>query len=80
MITLGVADLLVVLLFVVTVVVTTKEKMFGFFYVAVFVFVILLAERLAPGALTQVSNAIQSVNKLNDLAPHLTINPIVTFK
>ena len=80
MISLGVVDLGVSAIFLIVAVVTLKEKLYGFFYMALFVFLILLVERLAPGALEQVSKAIQSVNRLNDIAPHLNISPVVTFK
>ena len=80
MISLGVVDLGVVVIFLIAASILVKEKMYGFFYAAVFVFIILLVERLAPGALMQLSQLIQSVNRLNDVAPHLTINPVVTFR
>ena len=80
MISLGAIDIGVTVLFLIIAFVTLKEKLYAFFYAAVFVFAILLIERLAPGALVQLSNAIQSVNRLNDMAPHLNINPVVTFQ
>ena len=80
MISLGVVDLGVSVIFLIAAYVTLKERLYGFFYMLTFVYVILLVERIAPGALIQVSQAIQSVNRLNDAAPHLNINPVVTFK
>ena len=68
------------MLLLISAVVATPEKLFGFFYAAVFVFAIWLSERLAPGAQGQLSNAIRSVNHVNDAALHLNINPVVTFK
>ncbi len=80
MISLGVVDAGVTALFVIVAYITIKERLYGFFYMTVFVFLVLLVERLAPGALARLSTAIQSVNRLNEIAPYINVNPLMTFK
>ena len=57
-----------------------RRRLYGRFYVVVAIFLVILIERLAPGTLGALGNVIQSINRFNDLGPHLTINPIITFR
>jgi hypothetical protein len=80
MISLGILDIVIFGILIALAVYAMRHRQFGRFYLVTAIFVVFLIERLIPGALSAVGNVIHSIDRVNDLGPHLTINPIITFR
>jgi len=80
MISLGLIDLLLIVILVVTLFSTFRtHTILPFAIVFVLVFLIEL-ERFAPGSLTAMQTAIRSIDSINAQLPHIQISPIVTIQ
>ena len=80
MINLGIVDLILILLFVLMVYLSLRRRGLG---VSILIAVLLLAvilERLVPGTLASIGNAIRGIDQVNVAGPHLAIQPIVSFQ
>ncbi len=80
MISLGVVDLVLILLLVFAVILAGKRQATGFTIVFIAILVTILVERVAPGTLANVGTAIQGVNRVNDTGPHIQIQPVIHFE
>ncbi|MGE5263203.1 MAG: hypothetical protein ACM3S0_07455 [Acidobacteriota bacterium] len=80
MISLGILDIVIFGILIALAVYAMRHRQSGRFYLVAAIFVVFLIERLIPGALSAVGNVIHSIDRVNDLGPHLTINPIITFR
>lgn len=80
MISLGILDIVIFGVLLALAVYTMRHRLYSRFYIVMAIFVVFLIERLVPGALSAVGNVIHSIDRINDLGPHLTINPIITFR
>ena len=80
MINLGVIDILMlVLLLGVFFYAARKHEMLSF-YVALVLVVLIEVERLVPGTLKVVGDAIRGIDTVNAGLPHVEIAPIITIK
>lgn len=80
MISLGILDIVIFGILLALAVYAMRRRQSGWFYIMLAIFLVYLIERLIPGALSAVGNVIHSIDRVNDLGPHLTINPIITFR
>lgn len=80
MISLGLIDLLLIIILVVTFISAVRtHTILPFAIVFVLIFLIEL-ERFAPGSLTAMQKAIRSIDSINAMLPHIQISPIVTIQ
>ena len=80
MITLGVVDIVLLVVLIIAAVISTQRRSYGLVFFFGALFLLILVERLAPGFLATIGNAIHGIDALNDKMPHLSINPVITFK
>ena len=80
MISLGILDIVIFGVLLALAVYAMRHRLYSRFYIVIAIFIVFLVERLVPGALSAVGNVIHSIDRINDLGPHLTINPIITFR
>ncbi len=80
MISLGLFDIFIFVILLGIALFSMRHRLYGRFYIALALVIIFLIERLVPGTLSAIGNAIHSIDRFNDLGPHLTINPIITFR
>ena len=80
MVSFGVIDLLLILILILAFYFGSRRRTTGLFIVLVAIFLIILTERLAPGSLAALGNAIHQIDAINAAGPHLTIAPIITFR
>lgn len=80
MISLGILDIVIFGILIALAVFAMRRRLYSRFYLVMAIFVVFLVERLVPGALSALGNVIHSIDRINDLGPHLTINPIITFR
>ncbi len=80
MISLGLIDILLVLLVVAMFIYASRRRALLPFYVTLVLVVLIEIERLAPGALAAAGNAIHGIDAINKQLPHVEISPIVTIK
>ncbi len=80
MISLGIIDVLLILIVVVTFYNALRSRsLLPFAIVFTFVFLIEL-ERFAPGSLTAMQRVIRGIDSTNAQLPHIQISPIVTIQ
>jgi hypothetical protein len=77
---LGIIDLILIVLLLLAIYSFSKRRGIGLAILVILVIVVILIERLAPGALASLGTAIRGIDRVNDAGPHLSINPIVSFK
>jgi hypothetical protein len=80
MIELGLIDIFMLVLLVLVYVFSMRRRMIWPFYVALVLFVLIELERLVPGLLTALGNAVHGIDAVNAQLPHVEISPIVTVK
>jgi hypothetical protein len=80
MITLGIVDLLLILMLILAVVLAYKRRATALTLLVAVVLIVVLAERLAPGTMASVGNAIHGIDRVNDQGPHLAIQPIIRLE
>ncbi len=80
MISLGIVDIALLVIVVVAAVLGARTHHMARFWFIFVIVLIILVERFAPGTLAALGNAIRGIDRVNDLAPHITINPIVTIQ
>ncbi len=79
MITLGLVDLLLVLLFLLMVYLSFRGRSRGASILIGVLLLAILAECVAPGTFASIGQAIQGLNQVNAAGPHVQIQPIVRF-
>ena len=80
MISLGLIDLLLMVVLLVTLFSAIRtHTVLPFAIVLTFVLLIEL-ERFAPGSLTAMQSAIRDIDTINEQLPHIQISPIVTIQ
>ncbi len=80
MISLGIVDIVLLVILVAAVVVGARTHQMARFWIVLVVVLIIMVERLAPGTLAAVGTAIRGIDRVNDLAPHININPVITIQ
>lgn len=80
MISLGLIDIVLVLLLVGVFVNSSRRRAMLPFYVVLVLVVLIEIERLAPGVLAAAGSAIHGIDAVNKQLPHVEISPIVTIK
>ena len=80
MINLGVVDILLILLLIVTYVYGLRRHAKWLFYLTLAVVLLIEMERLFPGAMASVGNAVHGIDTFNATLPHVEIRPIVTIR
>ena len=80
MINLGLIDIIMLVLLVLAYAFSTRKRMIWPFYVTLVLLVLIELERLIPGLLTGLSNAVHGIDAVNAQLPHVEISPIVTVK
>jgi hypothetical protein len=80
MISLGLIDLLLIVILLVTFFSAVRTHTYLPFAI-VFVLVVLVElERFAPGSFTAMQTAIRNIDSINEQLPHIQISPIVTIQ
>ncbi len=80
MISLGIVDILLILLFAAALYMSFQRRATAFSMLIAVLLVFVLLERVAPGALTQIGDGIHNIDRINNSGPHITIDPIVRFE
>lgn len=79
MINLGVLDILLILLVIVAYVYGLRRNAKWLFYTALVIVVLIELERLVPGVMASMGNAVHGIDAFNATLPHLEIRPIITI-
>ena len=79
MINLGVIDILLLVILVVVLAVASRRREMLTFYVVLVLVLIIEFERLVPGTLQFIGNAIRGIDTINAGLPHVSIQPIITI-
>ncbi len=79
MINLGVLDILLIVLLIVTYVYGLRRRARWLFYLTLAIVLLIELERLAPGVMASIGNAIHGIDAFNATLPHLEICPIITI-
>ncbi len=80
MISIGIVDLILIILLAVAIFTSGRRRARTVSVLIVALLIIIIVERLAPGTLAGIGNAIHSIDRVNDAGPHITIQPIVNFQ
>jgi hypothetical protein len=80
MINLGLIDILLVLVLLFAFFYSIRTRYLLPFSITLIVVLLIEMERLAPGAMTALGNAIHSIDAINEQLPHIQISPIVTIQ
>jgi hypothetical protein len=78
MINLGLIDLLILVVLIVTFMYALRGRRLLLFSVLLIIVLFIELERLAPGTMTAIGNAIHTIDAVNAQLPHVQIRPIVT--
>jgi hypothetical protein len=80
MISLGIIDVILIVLLVLMLYLSLRRRGLGLsILIAVLLFAVIV-ERLVPGTLASIGNAVRGLDQVNAAGPHLEIQPIVQFK
>ncbi len=80
MINLGIVELVLLFLLLLAVFLAVKGRGTGVSILVALVLVVVLSERLAPGTLASLGNESRGIDRVDNAAPHVTIQPIVKFE
>ncbi len=80
MISIGIVDLILIILLVVAIFASGRRRARTVSVLIVALLIIIIVERVAPGTLASIGNAIHGIDRVNDAGPHITIQPIVNFQ
>ena len=80
MINLGLIDVLLVLVLLFSFFYSVRTRYFLPFSIALIVVLLIELERLVPGSMTALGDAIHSIDAINERLPHIQISPIVTIQ
>lgn len=80
MINLGLIDIFMLVLLILVYVYSARRRMMLPFYVTLVLMLLIELERLVPGVLTFLGNAVHGIDAANAQLPHVEISPIVTIK
>jgi hypothetical protein len=80
MFSLGILDIILVVILIAAVAVGQRRRRYGLFLFFLAIFLLIMAERFAPGFFTAVGNTIHGIDAINNQGPHLTVNSVITFK
>jgi len=79
-INLGIIDIFMLVLLALVYVFSMRKRMIWPFYVTLVLLVLIELERLVPGLLIALGNAVHGIDSVNAQLPHVEISPIVTVK
>jgi hypothetical protein len=80
MITLGIVDLILIVLFVLMLYLVMRRRSLGLSILILVLLVAVILERLVPGSLASIGTAIRGIDQLNAAGPSLTFQPIIRFQ
>ncbi len=80
MINLGLIDLLILVILFVSFMYMLRRRAILQFAIVLVVVILIEMERLAPGAMTGIGNAIHAIDAVNAQLPHIQIQPVVTIQ
>ncbi len=80
MISLGIVDVVLLVILIAAIIVGARTRPMARFWIVLVIVLIILVERLAPGTLAAVGSAIRGIDQVNNLAPHININPVITIQ
>ncbi len=80
MISIGIVDLILIVLLAIAIFASGKRKERALSFLIIAILIVIIVERLAPGTLASIGNAIHGIDSVNDAGPHITIQPIVRFQ
>lgn len=80
MINLGLIDVFMLVLLVLMFIYSARRRMMLPFYVTLVLLLLIELERLVPGVLAALGNAVHGIDAVNAQLPHVEISPIVTIK
>ncbi len=80
MINLGLIDLLLLVILVVAFVYALRRRGWLAFAIVLIVILLIQLERLAPGTMTALGDAVHAIDKVNAQLPHVQIQPIITVQ
>ncbi len=80
MISLGVVDVIIILLFIAAIYMSYRRRGTAASLLIAVLLIFVLLERLAPGTLAKIGDAIHNIDAINNAGPHVTINPIIQIQ
>jgi predicted branched-subunit amino acid permease len=80
MISLGIVDLILVLLFVLMIYLASRRRGQRVSTLLAVLLLAVILERLVPGTLASIGTAIRGLNQVNAAGPHLQFQPIIRFQ
>ncbi len=78
MINLGLIDVLILVILLVSLVYAIRGRHWLQFAIVLVIVVLIEIERLAPGTMTAIGNAIHAIDAVNAQLPHIQIQPVIT--
>ncbi len=80
MINLGLIDLLLLVILVAAFFYALRRRGWLTFAIVLIVILLIQLERLAPGTMTALGDAVHAIDKVNAQLPHVQIQPIITVQ
>lgn len=80
MINLGLIDLLLLVILIVAFVYALRRRGWLIFAIVLIVILLIELERLVPGTMTALGDAIHAIDQVNAQLPHIQIQPIITVQ
>ncbi len=80
MISIGIVDLILILLLVLAIYLSSRRRSLGVSILLIAVLITIIVERVAPGTLASIGTAIHGIDGVNDAGPHIQIQPIIRFQ
>ncbi len=80
MITLGVVDLILILLFIFMIYNISRRRGLGLSILIAVILLVVILERLEPGTMTSIGLAIRGLDQVNAVGPHIQFQPIIRFQ
>lgn len=80
MISIGIIDLILIFLFLLMLFLSLRRRRLGLSILFAVLLFGIIVERLVPGTLASLGNAIRGIDQVNTAGPHLEIQPIIHFQ
>lgn len=80
MISIGIIDLILIFLFVLMLFLSLRRRGLGLSILFAVLLFVVIVERLVPGTLASLGNAVRGIDQVNAAGPHLEIQPIIHFQ
>lgn len=80
MITLGIVDLILIILFVLMLYLGLRRRGLGISILIAVLLVAIIVERVVPGTLATIGALVRGIDQVNAIGPHLEFQPVIRFQ